>query len=62
MVISGLINGGGVGLGAFFASTDFFVTFGVLIFGALEESPIWRERDRSQRSSRAPLQVLCSAP
>jgi len=87
-LMSGLINGGGVGLGAFFASTAFFVTssiftgdafdvwgwrvmffagivnsvFGVLIFGALEESPIWRELDRTQKSPRAPLRVLCSAP
>jgi MFS transporter, MHS family, proline/betaine transporter len=87
-LMSGLINGGGVGLGAFFASTAFFVTssiftgdafdvwgwrvmffagilnsiFGVLIFGTLEESPIWRELDRTQKSSRAPLRVLCSAP
>jgi MFS family permease len=87
-LMSGLINGGGVGLGAFFASTAFFVTssiftgdafdvwgwrvmffagilnsvFGVLIFGALEESPIWRELDRTQKSSRAPLRMLCSAP
>jgi predicted MFS family arabinose efflux permease len=36
--------------------------FGVLIFGALEESPIWRELDRTQKSSRAPLRMLCSAP
>jgi MFS family permease len=87
-LMSGLINGGGVGLGAFFASTAFFVTssiftgdafdvwgwrvmffagilnsvFGVLIFGTLEESPIWRELDRTQKSSRAPLRMLCSAP
>jgi MFS transporter, MHS family, proline/betaine transporter len=87
-LMSGLINGGGVGLGAFFASTAFFVTssiftgdafdawgwrfmffagilnsvFGVLIFGALEESPIWRELDRTQSSSRTPLRMLCSAP
>ncbi len=87
-LISGLINGGGVGMGAFFASTAFFVTssiftgdafdtwgwrvmffagilnsvFGVLIFGALEESPIWRELDRTQKSARAPLRILCSAP
>jgi MFS transporter, MHS family, proline/betaine transporter len=86
-LMSGLINGGGVGLGAFFASTAFFVTssiftgdtfdawgwrvmffagilnsvFGVLIFGALEESPIWRQLDRTQLSSRAPLRMLCSA-
>src|ERR1700730_11886456 len=85
-MMSGLINGGGVGLGAFFASTAFFVTssiftgdafdvwgwrvmffagvlnsvFGVLIFRALEESPIWRELARTH--SRAPLQMLCSAP
>ena len=87
-LMSGLINGGGVGVGAFFASAAFFVTssiftgdafdtwgwrvmffagilnsvFGVLIFGALEESPVWRELDRTQKSSRAPLRVLCSAP
>jgi MHS family proline/betaine transporter-like MFS transporter len=87
-LMSGLINGGGVGLGAFFASTAFFVTssiftgdafdvwgwrvmffagilnsvFGVLIFGALEESPIWRELDRTQENPRAPLRMLCSAP
>ena len=87
-LMSGLINGGGVGLGAFFASTAFFVTssiftgdafdvwgwrvmffagilnsvFGVLIFGALEESPIWRQLGRTQKSSRAPLRMLCSAP
>ena len=80
-LMSGLINGGGVGLGAFFASTAFFVTssiftgdafdtwgwrvmffagilnsvFGVLIFGALEESPIWKEMDRTQSQSPAPL-------
>src|SRR6202030_774620 len=87
-LMSGLISGGGVGIGAFFASTAFFVTssiftgdafdtwgwrvmffagilnsvFGVLIFGALEESPIWRELDRTQKSARAPLRILCSAP
>lgn len=87
-LMSGLINGGGVGLGAFFASTAFFVTssiftgdafdvwgwrvmffagilnsvFGVLIFSALEESPIWKQLDRTQKSARAPLRVLCSAP
>src|ERR1700674_2842087 len=70
--VSGLIGGGGAGLGALFASTAFFVTsliftgdsfdawgwrfmffagilnsvFGVFIFGALEESPIWKEMDR----------------
>jgi MHS family proline/betaine transporter-like MFS transporter len=86
-LMSGFINGGGVGLGALFASTAFFIAssifpgdafdvwgwrvmffagilnsvFGVLIFGALEESPIWKEMDRTQ-SSRAPLRMLCSAP
>src|SRR6516162_2143913 len=86
-LMSGFINGGGVGLGALFASTAFFVTssiftgdafdswgwrvmffagilnsvFGVAIFGALEESPIWREMDRTQPKSRAPLRMLCSA-
>jgi MFS transporter, MHS family, proline/betaine transporter len=33
-----------------------------LIFGALEESPIWRELDRTQSSSRAPLRMLFSVP
>jgi MFS family permease len=87
-LMSGFINGGGVGLGALFASTAFYITssiftgdafdawgwrvmffagiinsvFGVVIFSALEESPIWRELDRTQSQSRAPLRMLCSAP
>jgi MFS family permease len=86
-LMSGLINGGGVGLGAFFASTAFFVTssiftgdafdawgwrvmffagilnsvFGVLIFGALEESPIWKDMDRTKSKPQAPLKTLLSA-
>jgi MHS family proline/betaine transporter-like MFS transporter len=86
-LMSGFINGGGVGLGALLASTAFLITssiftgdafdswgwrvmffagilnsvFGVVIFGALEESPIWREMDRTQPKSRAPLRTLCSA-
>jgi MHS family proline/betaine transporter-like MFS transporter len=86
--MSGFINGGGVGLGALFASTAFYIAsstfpgdafdvwgwrvmffagilnsvFGVLIFGALEESPIWKAMDRTQSKSPAPLRMLCSAP
>jgi MHS family proline/betaine transporter-like MFS transporter len=86
-LMSGFINGGGVGLGALFASTAFLIVssiftgdafdtwgwrvmffagilnsvFGVAIFGALVESPIWREMDRTQPKSRAPLRTLCSA-
>jgi MFS transporter, MHS family, proline/betaine transporter len=84
---SGFINGGGVGMGALFASIAFFVTssiftgdsfdvwgwrfmffagilnsvFGVLIFGALEESPIWKEMDRAKEKPQAPLKALFSA-
>jgi MHS family proline/betaine transporter-like MFS transporter len=84
---SGFINGGGVGMGALFASIAFFVTssiftgdsfdawgwrfmffsgilncvFGVLIFGALEESPIWKEMDRAKAKPQAPLRALFSA-
>jgi MFS transporter, MHS family, proline/betaine transporter len=87
-LMSGFINGGGVGLGALFASTAFYITssiftgdafdawgwrvmffagiinsvFGVVIFSALEESPIWRELDRTQSQQQAPLRMLCSAP
>jgi MFS family permease len=86
-LMSGLINGGGVGMGALFASTAFFVTsliftgdsfdawgwrfmffagilnsvFGVFIFGALEESPIWKEMDRAKLKPQAPLKTLFSA-
>ena len=35
--------------------SGFFVIVSVMIFGALEESPIWKELDRTQKSSRAPL-------
>jgi MFS family permease len=35
---------------------------GVFIFNALEESPIWREMDRSSSGPRAPLSTLFSAP
>jgi MFS family permease len=86
-LISGFINGGGVGMGALFASISFFVTsliftgdsfdawgwrfmffagilnsvFGVFIFGALEESPIWKEMDRAKLKPQAPLKTLLSA-
>jgi MHS family proline/betaine transporter-like MFS transporter len=86
-LISGFINGGGVGMGALFASIAFFVTsliftgdsfdawgwrfmffagilnsvFGVFIFGALEESPIWKEMDRAKSKPQAPLKTLFSA-
>ena len=85
-LMSGLINGGGVGMGALFASTAFFVTsliftgdsfdawgwrfmffagilnsvFGVFIFSALEESPIWKEMDRTKLNPQAPLKTLFS--
>jgi MFS transporter, MHS family, proline/betaine transporter len=87
-LMSGLINGGGVGMGTLFASTAYFVTssvftgdsfdawgwrfmffagilssiFGVFIFNALEESPIWKEMDRAKTTARAPLKTLLSAP
>jgi MFS transporter, MHS family, proline/betaine transporter len=86
-LISGFINGGGVGMGALFASISFFVAsliftgesfdawgwrfmffagilnsvFGVFIFGALEESPIWKEMDRAKSKPQAPLKTLFSA-
>jgi MFS family permease len=86
-LMSGFINGGGVGLGALFASAAYLIVssiftgdafdawgwrvmffagilnsvFGVVIFGALEESPIWKEMDRTQSKSRAPLRTLCSS-
>ena len=87
-LMSGLIAGGGAGMGALFASIAYFVTssiftgdsfdawgwrfmffagilssvFGVLIFGALEESPIWKRMDRVKTIARAPLKTLFSAP
>ena len=87
-LMSGLINGGGVGMGGLFASTAYFIAssiftgdsfdawgwrfmffagilssvFGVSIFGALEESPIWKNIDRAKTTARAPLKVLFSAP
>jgi MHS family proline/betaine transporter-like MFS transporter len=36
--------------------------FGVLIFGALEESPIWKQMDRVKTITRSPLKTLFSAP
>jgi MHS family proline/betaine transporter-like MFS transporter len=35
--------------------------FGVFIFGALEESPIWKEMDRAKLKPQAPLKTLFSA-
>ena len=87
-LMSGLIAGGGAGMGALFASIAYFVSssiftgdsfdawgwrfmffagilssvFGVLIFGALEESPIWKQMDRVKTIARAPLKTLFSAP
>jgi MFS transporter, MHS family, proline/betaine transporter len=87
-LMSGLINGGGVGMGALFASTAYLVTssiftgdsfdawgwrfmffagilssiFSVVIFGMLEESPIWKKMDRPKTTARAPLKTVLSAP
>ena len=86
--MSGLINGGGVGMGVLFASFDYFIAssifpgdffdawgwrfmflvgilssvFGVFIFNALEESPIWKQLDGAGKMTRAPLKTLLSAP
>lgn len=83
-LMSGLINGGGVGLGALFASVAYFIAssiftgesfdawgwrfmfatglltavFGVVIFGALDESPVWSEMNRAHSIARAPLKTL----
>jgi MHS family proline/betaine transporter-like MFS transporter len=87
-LMSGLIVGGGVGMGFLFASIAYFITssiftavsfdawgwrfmffagilssvFGVVIFNALEESPIWKEMNRATTIARAPLKTLFSAP
>jgi MFS transporter, MHS family, proline/betaine transporter len=34
--------------------------FGVFIFGALEESPIWKQMDRARSKPAAPLKILFS--
>jgi MFS family permease len=36
--------------------------FGVFIFSALEESPIWKEMDHAKMTAQAPLKSLASAP
>jgi MFS family permease len=36
--------------------------FGVFIFSALEESPIWKEMDHAKMTAQAPLKSLFSAP
>jgi len=87
-LMSGLIWGSGVGMGALLASIVYFIAssiftgdsfdawgwrvmffagilssvFGVFIFNALEESPIWKEIGQAKAIARTPLKTLFSAP